>query len=138
MDKADPAVVRERARQRTNVPSFDDPNLRTIMDGWQVVEVTNVGRPAWIALNLPDEKGDYERDIITFDLHKAHIFTEWFRARDTVSRLRCGYPQWECRYVEYTDKYRMRFAKDTGQEFALPGHQIAIPLIKSGEQNGQG
>lgn len=125
MDKAELAIIGAHEK-------------RTIMDGDRVIEVLNAGAPAWIAGNRLDEGGNFQPDSITFELHKAYIFSIWYRARDTVSRLRCGYPQWNCREVRYTEKYRMKFAKDVAQELALPGRKTAIPLIKSGDQNGQG
>lgn len=77
-------------------------------DGWpkQVIEVTNAGRPAWLVQPV-----ELERDAITFDFAQAGVFTtdpyQWMHSATTTwNRLRCGYPQWQCRIVAYTEEYR--------------------------------
>jgi len=79
----------------------------TAMDMLQVIEVRNAGRPAWLTEPLP-----HRNDSITFDIEKAHVFVNWCRVRDTLSRLHCGYPQWVCVSVAYNEHYRAEFAKN--------------------------
>jgi hypothetical protein len=88
----------------------------TAMDMLQVIEVRNAGRPAWLTEPLP-----HRNDSITFDIEKAHVFVDWHRVRDTLSRLRCGYPQWVCVGVAYNEHYRAEFAKNFSPDPALEG-----------------
>lgn len=77
-------------------------------DDWpkEVIEVTNAGRPAWLVKPV-----ELERDSITFDFAQAGVFSTdprmWMHSATTTwNRLRCGYPQWQCRIVLLTDEYR--------------------------------
>lgn len=88
----------------------------TIYDVESVIEVSVDGRTGWIAANYGHYDADgiqrFEYDSVTFELGKAHVFETWYAARNTVSRLRCGYPQWPCEPHTLTDSYRQKHLKD--------------------------
>lgn len=65
-----------------------------------VIEVM-YGEMAWIVSNPPPHKCD----ALCLRLSQAQIYTE-SGARNTLSRLICGYPLWACRMVRFTDDYR--------------------------------
>ncbi len=65
-----------------------------------VIEVL-YGHMAWIVANPPPHKCD----ALCLRLSQAQIYTE-SGARNTISRLYCGYPDWQCRAVRFTDDYR--------------------------------
>jgi hypothetical protein len=96
----------------------------TAMDGLRIIEVRNAGLPAWLM-----EPVELESDSITFEIARAHVFVDWCRARDTVSRLRCGYPKWECVAVEYNEVYRAQFAGEFPLDPALEGPQRDLPAL---------
>lgn len=91
-------------------------------DNWpqEVIEVTNAGRPAWLI-----QPAVLESDFITFDFAQAGVFTtdphQWMHsARTTWNRLRCGYPDWQCRVVRLTEEYRAEQAKHAIPRLGAP------------------
>lgn len=69
-----------------------------------VIEVL-YGELAWIVSNPPPHKCD----ALCLRLSQAQIYTE-SGARNTISRLHCGYPLWAVRMVRFTDLYRFHHA----------------------------
>lgn len=86
---------------------FSADSGQEIMRGDKVIEILNAGAPAWLAYTPPQELW-----WITFEINNACVFTYWPRARDTVSTIKCGFPQWECAIVDLTQEYFASFAKE--------------------------
>jgi hypothetical protein len=100
---------------------YDEP-------GEFVIEV-EFDQPAWIADNQlqpqpPYGTLGYERDSLALDLARAHVFERYPDARNTIERLKVGYPQWRCNCQKLTDDYRARHAGLADPTLALPAPAV--------------